>query len=412
MKNILLVGFSPSIIMSLDHRKDINIFVIEEKNIFVENKFDSYEAINSANLKKVIFTEYMNSNLYEKEVEALNLEYPLTGVLPVKDYAVRTAGKICDKLNLLGIPEKTCNILTNKILLRDFCKANNIPHPKYKKINSIDDLRKFYSKKDVIFKPANRQGSLGISKITKINDIENAWINTINAEEGSKHIVETNIKKEFIAEEFIGGYEVSIETIVKKGDIIFNNITSKISLKESFVEEGHIVPGNVEQDTKKLIEEENLHFIKCLGIKNGLLHSEWKIENGKAFLIECAGRTPGDYIPVLISKTYDFNFFEKVCDIYLGIDTNIPNIPQIITTSHFFIGYNGILRDIRGIDYLKNNEKILRYMINVNKGDIINDIKSSWDRLGYFITYSDSYEGIEREVSEVTKKVEFVIEGV
>lgn len=410
MRNFLLVGFSPVIIKSLEDLNDLNLYVIEEEELYLANEFDKHEINSSPILKEVFFTKYMNSNEYEKVVEELDEKIHFDGIMPVRDYAVRAASKMADKLSLNGIGGETSEILTNKLLLREACEKYSIPHPRYAKITSINDLKEFYRGEPIIFKPANRQASLGISKINSNEDIENAWNYTINAEESNKQIIKRDFSDEYIAEEFVDGYEVSVETIVQNGKIIFNNITSKISLEDSFVEVGHIVPANIDIDIKKKIEKEKLDFVEKLNIKNGLLHSEWKVSNGSPILIECAGRTPGDGISTLISNTYEFNFFSQVCRVYLGEMINIKNVPKKVSTVRFFIGQPGVIKDILGVDILGNNKNIIKSTINVKRGNIVTGTKSSWDRLGLFFTYADSYEQVENDVNEIMNTVKFIIE--
>ncbi|MGL4850507.1 MAG: ATP-grasp domain-containing protein [Clostridium sp.] len=110
------------------------------------------------------------------------------------------------------------------MLLRDFCKKCNIPHPRFEKIDSLEELKYFYKGSDIIFKPTNRQASLGISKISSEDEIGEAWKYTTKAEESKKQVIKRNFKEEFIAEEYIDGYEVSVESFVQNGKSIFKDI--------------------------------------------------------------------------------------------------------------------------------------------------------------------------------------------
>lgn len=412
MKNFLLVGFSPLIIQFLEEIEGLNLYVLEEKSLYEANHHAENEINNSKILKRVVFGEYMNSTKYEEVIDELDKEVHLDGVMPTRDYAVRAASHIAERLGLRGIGAENSKILTNKLLLRDACEKHNIPHPRFSRINSKEELKNFFNGNPIIFKPANRQASLGISKISSVDDIDKAWEYTINADEDEKQIVKRDFSAEYIAEEFVGGYEVSVETIVQDGEVIFNNITKKMSLDDSFVEIGHIVPAPLENEVQENIRREKTNFVKKLNIKNGLLHSEWKIVEGNPILIECAGRTPGDGIPRLISKAYDFNFFADVCRVYIGEKIKIPNEAVKVATSRFFIGKEGIVKKISGVDILKNNKhgNIIKYMINVKEGDKVKRAESSWDRLGLVFLYANTYEEMEKYCKEIADTVQFTIE--
>ena len=149
---------------------------------------------------------------------------------------------------------------------------------------------------------------MGISKIERYVDIESAWEYTTSAKEDSRRIVSRQIPEAFIAEEYIDGFEVSIETLVQNGKSVFHNITAKTTYEENFIELQHVAPAQLDPVIQQRLITNKEKFISALQVQDGVLHSEWKVENGQPYIIECAGRTPGDCIVDLISESYQFDF--------------------------------------------------------------------------------------------------------
>ncbi|WP_055107122.1 ATP-grasp domain-containing protein [Paenibacillus ihumii] len=406
IKNILTVGFPRQLIEALAHRDDLNFYVLEEEELYRNNRVAQYEY---PIMKEVILTEYMHSEAFKDIVRELDARLKFSAVIPARDYAVRASATIAEMLGLPGLGEKAARCLTHKALLREICAEYNIPHPRFKKIESLKDLQEFVLDKPVIFKPANRQASLGISKIERREDIPDAWEYTTSAQEDGRRIVSTRqIPKEYIAEEYIEGFEVSIESFVQGGHPIFHNITVKTT-GENFIELQHVAPGDLDPALQDSLIQHKENFIRALSVQDGTLHSEWKIDNGSPYIIECAGRTPGDCIVDLISESYQFNFYNEFCNLLCGETPQIQNHPTRVSAIRFFTPHPGVLKEIQGLETLQQPD-IIAFNLTVKPGDTIAPLRSSWDRVGYFIVTAQSHKDLNHRIEDVLKQVTFVLE--
>ncbi|MBP1998982.1 biotin carboxylase [Paenibacillus shirakamiensis] len=405
-QKILMIGFSMVALKQFKDRTDIEVYIIEEEELYEKNKLSEFKT----NLvKKIVFGNYIDSEDCVAIAKVLHDEIEFDAVFPSKDYAVKATGKIADLLGLPGLKEKNARILTNKILLREACERYDIPHPRYKKIIRKEDLFNFYEGNPFIFKPATLQASIGISKIESVGDIEKAWENTTSALDNPKITVSREINREHIAEDYVNGPEFSVETLVRDNEIIFSNITEKITFDNNFVEEGHIVPANISAaDTEKLLYEKK-NLVEKLEIDSGLLHSEWKIEKDGPVLIECAGRMPGDYIYDLISNAYEFDFLKEYSMILMREPTNIQQLATKVSTIRYFNCPAGELKEIKGVDSLMVPE-VVDFSIDRSIGDIIPVVKSSWDRVGHFVVVGETHDEVNRIANEILNQVEFEVE--
>ncbi|MFT8350626.1 ATP-grasp domain-containing protein [Clostridium saccharoperbutylacetonicum] len=403
-KNLLMIGVSRSVGGKLTKEDEIDVYAIEEEEIYIRNKIKDYK---SSVIKKVIKCKYIDSDEYIDKVKELSKEIKFHGVLAARDYAVRAASKVAEMLELPGIGVENANILTNKCKLRNACEKYNIPHPKFKKINTIGELREFYQGKAIIFKPATLQASLGISKINCLNDIDWAWNNTTLTKD--EKAVNRELSRENIAEDFIGGFEISVESLVKDGEIIFNNITRKLTFEDSCVEKAHIIPSCLPKQLEKRILQEKEHFVKSMRIKSGILHSEWKIENDNPILIECAGRIPGDKIYELMSISYDFAFLKELSNLLVDNEVHINTMPKKVSQIRYFESKPGTLKEIKGLEILDNPE-VIEWNINVKKGDRIPKVTSSFDRIGFFIISAVNINELEKLEKKILSGVEFIVD--
>ncbi|MBO0468533.1 ATP-grasp domain-containing protein [Enterococcus plantarum] len=404
-KKILMIGYSMVFLNHFKERKDIGIYIIEEKELFEKNKLHTIE---NPLIQNVFFGDYIDSEDCIDIAVNLDKEIGFDAVFPSKDYAVRTSGKIAEKLQLPGLGALNSEILTNKIFLRNFCEKLNIPHPRYSEIMKKEELREFFTGSPIIFKPATMQASMGISIIKRDEEINTGWDATTSTKENEKISISRNVSRKNIAEDYLEGKEFSIETLVKNNKIIFSNITEKIVYADSFVEEGHIVPAKLTNENHQALLKEKQKLVSKMKIDSGLLHSEWKLHEGKATLIECAGRIPGDYIYDLISYSYNFDFLNEYLMVLANGKANISNEPTKVSVVRYFNSKPGVLKKIVGLDSLLIPE-VVDWSIEKAHGDTISDVCSSWDRIGHFVVVSDSYETSLKISDSILKQVEFIV---
>ena len=401
---VLMVGLSLSILEKLKKDSDYEIIVMDSWEQYNNYSFDKkkYQII-----QETYIADITNPNYYLPVLNEIKEKYIIDGVIPSRDYAVRTAAIIAEKLGKKGIGFEKAKILTNKYFLRKACEEYSIPHPRFRQIDSEKEIAEFIKDKQLILKPTRLQASIGISRIETKEDISDAWERTSSAREESAKEIEFGQEKEYVVEEYVGGQEYSVEALVDDGKIVFINITEKEIFEDSFVEKGHIVPANIDERLIEQFENEETNLVSKIGITNGMLHTEWKVENNKIYLIECAARMPGDYIFELIQYSYDFNYVDAYMKMMCGKKYDIKRVNSRVSQIKYFEAVPGILRDIDGIENLLE-DYVVDWCLYKNIGEEIKPVNSSWDRVGYFIVVADDYDDLERLTNKILANVKFI----
>jgi phosphoribosylamine-glycine ligase len=391
-----MIGRNRSFITSLERAMpDTELYVLEEPDLHERHIKTPF---HSKILRETRVGTYQQSDGLVDVAKQWNDEIGFDVVLPGVEYAVMGAGLVAKELGLRYLGEKAVLCLTNKLRLRELCKHYNIPHPRFMRVESVQDVHNFFNGKPIVIKPANRQASAGVIKIEQSHEIENAFFEMITTDEGHK-IANRSMKWEYMAEDYMEGFEVSVESIVQNGSAIFHNITGKITTKgRYFVELGHVVPAILSLEQKEeLYKNQNL-LISALEAKDGILHAEWKITEEGPKLIECAGRVAGDSILDLIELAYGFNVYATYVKILSGQIVNVPQKPSQGACIRFFEPSPGILKEIRGTEiFHQSDPHLIEYKLTVEPGDTITPINSSWARVGHVIvTGKDEYEAQEK----------------
>ena len=263
------------------------------------------------------FFEQANTTDKEKTLEIAE-RYKISAICTDQtDVAVSTVAYIAEKLNLKGIGYEIAQRFTNKRIMRSFLHENlssdyqaNIPKFKFfespeSAIQGLSSLFDEFSNDTLIVKPINSQGSKGVNKLKVKED-------KASQEEKIKLAFSESKNSGILIEDFIDGYEVAVESFIKDGEIYPLCISKKYHYKSNACLDQKVeFLGDIDPILEKKLFELNSEIIRTLGQNFGLNHSEYRVMNGEAYLIETAARGAGS------------NVSGKIVPFLTGFDTNI-----------------------------------------------------------------------------------------
>ena len=234
----------------------------------------------------------------------------IDGVVSIaSDVAVTTVCFVAERLGLISNEYSDVLACTNKYEMRKRFTEHNINCPKFISTDNIET--EINLKFPVILKPVDRSGSRGVTKVNKKDEFDVAFVRAQSESFLGKVIVE----------EYITGYEVSVETISWQGNHHVLAITDKDTTGEPFfVELAHHQPSLLPDFIKNRIKIETIKTLDSLNVKYGASHAEFKITNdGKVFAIETGARMGGDFIGSdLVKLSTGYDFVKGVIEIALG----------------------------------------------------------------------------------------------
>lgn len=324
-----------------------------------------------------------------KVVEAAK-QYNIDGVMTLaSDMPIRTVAVVAKELNIIGIDEDTALKATNKALMRECLESNQVPIPKFFKVDSYVEYLNVISqfKDKYIVKPADNSGSRGIFLINDIYDIEKIKY----AFDYSKNYSRSG---EIVVEEYMEGPEVSVETLSVDGEVHIITITDKLTTgAPRFVEMGHSQPSTLPLDIKEKIKDVTIIAVKAIGIKNGPSHTEVIVTSEGPKIVELGARLGGDNITThLVPLSTGVDMVKCCIEIALGKNPKVERKISKGSAIRYFETGIGKLNNISGIDKVKqiNGVKQINFVKNI--GDFINEIYSSTDRVGFIIAQAETTE--------------------
>lgn len=304
------------------------------------------------------------------------------------DICMPAIGKINDKLNLSGVSHNSALKSTDKVLMKETFKENKIPSPKFRKVTKIEEANRFFNKinRSCIIKPTNSSGSRGVSKVTKVSEIEDTFTKA------------QKISDEVIIEEWLDGMEYGAQVIVSKNSKIHVMIHSDDIIKNPVpIPVGHGMPHpkikQIKTSTEKVIQE----TIKAFDLNSCIVNFDLIWHQDSPYIIELGARMGATCLPEVCNSWWAINLYDIAIDLAIG--KNIGELPDKpfgkATYAHLLWSrLDGIINKIPHI-----NEDFC-YNLDISEGDEVFRFTSGNKRIGDIMKSGDDIERITKEVMD------------
>lgn len=311
--------------------------------------------------------------LLTADVDAIQ-EFNIEFVIAATESSVDIAAMIRKQFKLTGTPLKTTNLLHNKNEMKLEALKHNIPITKFHLISDQDTPEILADKLGLplVIKPVAESGARGVMVLNNLDEIK------LHAKSG------------LLAEAFVDGTEVSVETFIHNGVPIFHNITEYLhQWKKS------IVPAAFEAELLENIININDRVIAGFGVKNGMTHAEFYLTKNGPVFGEMAVRPPGGYYMELIEYAYGFNPWKT----YVELETAATPKPLPVKAKKFSCVFMihpgaGIVDEVSGIALLKELKEVKQFKCKVEPGTLVGERDSTSSEVGHVLMSADSREAL------------------
>ncbi len=323
-------------------------------------------------------------------------------ITSTSDMPVRTVSWVNEKLGKPSdISYEGAVCATDKIAMRDRMKEYGVPIPEYHEIGSFEELLAASEKmpEHYILKPADNAASRGVIFIdkTKTNDLKKIYEYCHGFSRSGK----------LLAEEYMTGPEVSVESYTVDGEPHIIAITDKIVTElPFFVELGHTEPSRLSPEQQEDIKKTAKAAIRAIGMLNGPNHTEIKLTSSGAKLVEIAARLGGDFITSkLVPLSTGVDMIECSFGTLLGQPVRYQSTLSQGAAIRFIHGNPGILKAVTGIEKALKMPGIRDIQIYMKPGDVIKRLENSSDRVGHVIAAGKDADEAEYNAETAIKEI-------
>lgn len=371
-KRILFLGGAPSQIPPIQYAKSQGFYVITCD--YLPN-----------NPGHKLADEYHNISTTDQDaILALARDLKIDGIVAyASDPAAPTAAYVAEKLGLPGNPYESVLTLARKDLFRDFLKKHNFNVPRSNSFYNLEEARRWASEINfpLFIKPVDSSGSKGVSEITVIDQLEDAFNYALKFSREKKVVVEEKIIKQ--------GYQVAGDGFIVDGKLVFKLWADEHfdKLCNGLVPIGQTFPTSHSNELLEKAHYETQRLLDLLNMRIGALNFDFIFsEDGNFYFLELGPRNGGCLIPEVIRYATGVDLIKATVDAALGFDCSYVRKTE---AKGFWSSYmvhslhDGSFERLNCSDRIKN--MIREQVLYVRKGDLVKQYSGSNDTLGMMI---------------------------
>ncbi|WP_052845101.1 ATP-grasp domain-containing protein [Streptomyces sp. NRRL S-31] len=409
---LVLVGFSYAALLALGgFRPDDSVIVVEEPDVVRKRGLrDRARAVPV--IRELIEWPYQLDGSADRFYAAHPGLSP-AAIGPAGEYATYFAARLAEHYGLPGIGSDVARRLRDKSLLRETARAAGIANPASRAVGGPAELAAFMADHPgpVVLKPADLQGSIGARVLDSPDEAADAWAASVAecaAQRDGVWVPDREVPVRMLAERCVSGRPFSVELLVSSGRVLFGNVTEEVMFPGPRpVERGQLVPADIPPALDARLREQTEWLVAMTGFGTGVVHCEWIVEDGTPYLIECAGRLPGDNIVDLIEWAYDIELVRAYWTLLTG-DPRTPPLPRRARRSaavRYAHATPGTVEHVGGVREAYAVPDVIRCEVLVRPGSRVGPLRSSLDRSAFALACAPTPAQAVRRAEEAVARL-------
>lgn len=358
------------------------------------------------NVGDILALDYRDYQFSANKIVEYSKNHKIDAILGLDDSGTIIASQASLALSLPHNNPETTNLTRNKYLMRQAFEKSDVPSPSFqlqtldKDANEIANSISYPS----VLKPLSLSGSRGVMRVDSPEDflIKIARLSPILQGERCN---------EYIIEDYIPGIEVAVEGLLDNGKLHLLAIFDKPDpLEGPFFEETiYTTPSRLSKEEQDDIVSVAEKAAKSLGMTQGSVHAELRINEDGPWMVEIAGRSIGG----LCGQTLQFNTNISLESLVLKQAT------QTITAEdlHRPVGANGVmmipiekrglLRNVLGVEEAKQVPLITDITISLPLHHKLVPLPEGNSYLGFIFAEGETPVEVENAIREAHKILSF-----
>ena len=339
---------------------------------------------------------------------------PVAAVVPVDDATTVVGAAIGQALGLRANAIAAVSAARDKQAMRESLARGGVRQPGFAVFSVTDHPRDVGAgaRYPCVLKPLVLSASRGVIRADTPAQFVAAWsrIGAILAEPEVRALGAG--ASSILVEDFVPGVEVSLEGMLTEGDLATLAIFDKPDpLDGPFFEETiYVTPSRLPESAQKAVAECAGRAAQALGLSDGPIHAELRINDGGPWLIELAARSIGG----LCSRTLRFGTGMSLEEIILrhALGWPIASLERERPAAGVMmipIPRGGILDDVRGLEAARAVDGIEDVTISIPKGRPVVALPEGSRYLGFIFSRAAAPADAEAALRRAHALLDFTI---
>jgi biotin carboxylase len=287
-----------------------------------------------------------------RTIAAYAHEHPLTAILSVDDAASELAAEACARLDLPHNSPGAAEAARDKFLMRSLMSAAGVPCPVFRAFSLQADPAWVSTQVTYpcVLKPLRLSGSRGVIRANTPHEFEQAQLRVKRLLLNEGYRAQETM---FLVEDFIPGREVALEGLLTQGHLKVLALFDKPDpLDGPFFEETiYTTPSRLSPQIQLTISDCVAQAAASLGLRDGPVHAELRVNEYGPWMLEIAGRSIGGLCSTVLEFGSGMCLEELILRHAIGEEvTSIERDHSAAGVMMIPIPSAGILKNIYGKD--------------------------------------------------------------
>jgi biotin carboxylase len=379
--------------------------------VCASEKPSTFEAHAPDNL---LTLDFADPDAAAAKVADLSSRRPLNAVVGVDDLTTVVAAAIAERLGLRGSAVAAVAAARDKYQMRQCLAAGGVPIPRFRRIALKDDP--FLAARGVAFpcvlKPLALSASRGVIRANNVDQFIAAFRRIAALLQRDDVEVSGDAGQFLLAEQYLPGVEVALEGLLMGGALHTLALFDKPDpLEGPFFEETlYVTPSRLPADAQGAIERVAGAACVALGLTEGPVHAELRVNAGGPWVLEVAARSIGG----LCSRTLRFGTGMTLEEIILrhALGWPIDSLARERRPAGVMmipILRAGRLQAVHGTEAAGAVPGIEDVTITAHAGQDLVPLPEGWQYLGFIFARADTPDAVEAALRDAHARLTFDI---
>ena len=345
-------------------------------------------------------------------------DHPLDAIVSTDDEGVVLASMASEALGLTHNPLVSVKTARDKYQTRQALAGAGMRTPEFRRFSIEDDPAKVARQVGYpcVVKPLALAASRGVMRADNPDEFVAAFdrlatlLHTLDLGDG--HPAQPT-RRQILAESFIPGFEVAVEGLLAQGDLTVLALFDKPDpLDGPFFEETlYVTPSRHPAAVQDDILRTTRQAVAALGLTEGPIHAELRVNDRGPWILEVAPRSIGGYCSRALRFGIDTGLEQLILQQALGLalTSTLPATPAS-GVMMIPIPRAGILCEVEGMREARQVPGIDEIRLTIPVGQPVVPLPEGSQYLGFIFARGEDPAAVEAALRQSHQRLEFVVE--
>ena len=376
---------------------------------------DQPQTLSELSPRQSLVINFSKPEQATEEIVAFAQTHPIDAVVGVDDDTTILVSMVSKALSLPHNSVESARTTRSKYQMRKVLVAGGIPSPHFELMPISANPTEIAGgiSFPCVLKPLSLSASRGVIRANNPREFVEAFQRIVSILNSSDVKSRKDAKTEqILVEDFIPGREVALEGILIQGRLKVLAIFDKPDpLDGPFFEETlYVTPSRLPIELQNDIISCTAQTADVLGLREGPVHAELRVNDDGAWIIEIAARSIGGLCARTLRFGTGISLEELIIRHAIGMEVeSLQREQQPAGVMMIPIPHAGILREVRGKRDAEQVSGIEEVTISIPIGQEVLPLPEGASYLGFIFARSSTPESVEAFLREAHRRLEFVI---